>query len=551
MATAISFDPRQMVFKRVRENHIHSWLLGILIVLTLAPFVAGTSYSVANLIAGRASPRAQATAAEIRQAESDLRSGSSGMDAETRQEWEQVIARKRAALEKDGAANRNLRTKLIILFSAVQMAALALLFWSIAAAPAAKLLVDAGASPGGAAEREIKELLETLALSAGLQAPKLFVIESSVPNAFAAGIGPHQSVIALTRGAMALLDQREMEGLLAHELSHIGNQDVQLNTTVAAIALFLRIPYLLFQRELQAGKNTRLGRRRNPWRLVLSPVGLYILFVAPLIAAVIRAGVSRGREFQADADAVKLTGSPQGLVRALAKIGGAGSTLAGSNPAFAHFYFASPTAASGWLGSGLMATHPPVAGRIQMLLGELDAAAVEKLKEAIEAGRRYTRLHPPVEQGPMATGGNQDELASFNRGNPMGRVHRVLASESVPVYETPIPTAAVIARVKPGALVVAFDDPGRMRQINTADQTFGYIDRSVKLAAMDLLVPEEVYDSTARAAAEARLPSLASMMEAASAPPKQALTNNQILLAVGLGVVVFGGVFLALVKFGS
>lgn len=149
------------------------------------------------------------------------------------------------------------------------------------------------------------------------------------------------------------------------------------------------------------------------------------------------------------------------------------------------------------------------------------------------------------------SGGAQDKLASFNRGNPMGRVYRVLAMEPILVYETPSTQSPVLARVKPGSLLVAFDDPGKMRQVNTAEQTFGYIDRSIKLAAMDPLVPEEVYDPASRAAAEAALPPLDPATGQAFQKPPQTLTRQQILLAVGLGVVVFGGMFLALLKFGN
>jgi hypothetical protein len=107
--------------------------------------------------------------------------------------------------------------------------------------------------------------------------------------------------------------------------------------------------------------------------------------------------------------------------------------------------------------------------------------------------------------------------------------------------------------VKPGALLVAFADAGKMRQVNTADQTFGYIDRSVKLAAMDVLIPDEVYDPAARAAAEAALPALDAVAAPVPNRQPQGLTTTQILLAVGLGVLVFGGMFLvlALMKFGS
>src|SRR5207247_11245273 len=117
--------------------------------------------------------------------------------------------------------------------------------------PTSRLLVQAGAQPAGETEAEAKRLLENLAIGAGLPAPKLYVIESSVPNAFAAGMSPEHAVVAVTRGALRLLcDKRELEGVLAHEISHIGNHDIRLNTTVAAIALFLRIPYLMFCREM-------------------------------------------------------------------------------------------------------------------------------------------------------------------------------------------------------------------------------------------------------------------------------------------------------------
>ena len=551
MATVISAEPRGLAFRRVTLNRFKTWLLVGLTIASLAPFVLGVSYGLANSIVSRLKPKARNMRAEIQRDEADLRAAASTMDAETRHAWERVIQKKRAAMEDDQVGNGTLMLELMGLCAVSQIGALALLFWSIAASPSAKLLVEAGASPSGSSEKDTRELLESLSLSAGLPVPKLFVIESSVPNAFAAGANPHQSVVAVTRGALMLLDRQEMAGVLAHELSHIGNRDVQLNTVVAAIALFLRIPYLLFQRELRAGRHFHAARRRSPWRMVLSPVGLYIFFVAPVVAAIMRAAVSRAREFQADADGARLAGSPQGLMGALAKIGGSGSVVSGANPAFAHFYFASPAVAGGWLGGNLMATHPPIGERIQRLSAGQDPAWVEKLKDAIEGGRRYIREHPAVALGPMMSGGAQDELASFNRGNPMGRVYRLMASAPVPVYETPNNHAAVLTQVKPGALLVAFDDPGRMRQVNTADQTFGYIHRSVKLVAMEVLIPEEVYDPAARAAAEAALPAFDSPPQPAPALLPQSLTAYQIWLAVGLGVLVFGGMFFALMKFGS
>jgi heat shock protein HtpX len=174
--------------------------------------------------------------------------------------------------------------------------------------------VQAGAQPAGESEAEAKRILENLAIGAGLPTPMLYVIESSVPNAFAAGMDPRHAVVAITGGALRLFgDKRELEGVLAHEMSHIGNHDIRLNTKVAAIALFLRIPYLMFRREL-ASNNWPYGRSQRGlglWELALSPIGIYILFVAPIPATLIRAAVSREREFLADADAALLPRSSE------------------------------------------------------------------------------------------------------------------------------------------------------------------------------------------------------------------------------------------------
>jgi len=524
MASAIPIDQPVIVFNRIEQNRYKGWLLAAITVLAPAPFVVGVSYPIANLIVG------------------------------------QTQAGRRAMPHGRDEGNSELRWKLIAMLSVTQMAGLGLLFWSLASSPTAKLLADAGAMAAGAGESQAKRQLEDLAAAAGLPPPKLYVIESSAPNAFAAELDADHAMVAVTRGLLKLLDAGELDGVLAHELSHIGNLDVRLNALVAAIALFLRIPYLLFQRLLDARKgHAESARGRNPWRMALSPIGLYILFVAPVLGAAIRAVVARAREFQADQDATLLTGCPDALMRALAKIGAAGSVVTGSNPAFAHFYFASPAVAGGWLGGNLVASHPPVTERIQGLAAIPGSASVDALKQALEQGRRYSRECPAMGLSPMMGGGAQDELASFNRGNPGGRVYRLVASQPFPVYENPTPqhthdAMVVLTRVKPGALLVAFDDPGKMRQVNTADQTFGYMERSAKLVVVPNMIPAEVYDPVARAAAEANLPPLASpetLNAAAAAKKPDSLTVNQIVLALVMGIAVFAGMFLVLMRLGK
>ena len=226
-------------------------------------------------------------------------------DLQQEVEKQRVLA---ASLEHE---NTMLRMKLMPVIAGGLLAAMGVLFWGIASSPTSRLLAQAGARPAGDAEADARRILENLAIGAGLPVPKLYVIETSAPNAFAAGMHPDHAVVAVTRGALGLFERRELEGVFAHELSHIGNHDIRLNSIVATIALFLRIPYLMFRRELKTEWGGA-GRRGGTglWRLAISPFGLYVFLIAPLVAGLIRAAVSREREFLADADAALLTRLP-------------------------------------------------------------------------------------------------------------------------------------------------------------------------------------------------------------------------------------------------
>jgi heat shock protein HtpX len=417
-----------------------------------------------------------------------------------------------------------------------------------------------GAQPATATEDEARRLLENLAIGAGLPTPKLYVIEASAPNAFAAGMDPHHAVVVVTRGALRLFDHRELEGVLAHEISHIGNHDIRLNSFVASIAVFLRIPYSLWRQEMVDEQywSYDMRQRYGVWRLLLSPIWIYVLFIAPAMAALLRAAVSRDREYLADADAALLTRYPEGLLRALAKIGGAGSVVT-ANPAFSHFYFADPIKAAGGWSNRLMSTHPPLVDRIQRLMQFEGAVASVAVEEAIKQGKKYASEHPAgTLLDPTLTEAPRGYVAALHQGNPMGRVYRLLAATPVPVYETPSPHSMVLTRIRPGALFVAFDDLTKLRQVNTADQTFGYIDRSVKLQTMPDVIPNEVYDPKTRAAIEAALPppgapeaiSNAVKDERAASSPA-GLTGKQIAIAGVFGVALFGVFFLLLMKFGG
>jgi heat shock protein HtpX len=430
--------------------------------------------------------------------------------------------------------------ELMLAIGTAVTAALGLLFWGIVRSPTAKLLSEAGAWPAGIGEAEAARLIENLSIGAGLPTPKLHVIEARSTNAFAAGMTPDHAVVVVTRGALNLLNSRELEGVLAHELSHIGNHDIRLNTTAASVALFLRIPYLLFRRPLGLSQGSMAAVvRAGLFDLVTLPLALYILAVAPALGTLVRAAISREREFLADADAALLTRFPEGLMCALAKIGAAGSALPNSSPAFSHFYFADPAAgARSWFSGSLLATHPPLEERILRLVGLEGAAAVPALEAAVQQGRRYAHGHATVDsENDAPSQAATDELAAFNRGNPMGRVFRVIASEPVPVYDNIRPGAkpVVNTRVQPGALIVAFDDPGKMREVITANEMFGYIDDSVKLVQLENVIPAEIYNPKTRAAIEASLPPLGAAAVRAEA---RALSLNSSAVATKSALIV-------------
>jgi len=439
-------------------------------------------------------------------------------------------------------------------------AILGLLFWTLTGSPTSKMLAMCNARPGNSTEkeREARRLLENLAIGAGLPAPKLYVIDTPVPNAFAAGMDPAHAVVAVTNGLLGLLDQRELEGVLAHELSHIGNRDTRLNTIVAAIALFLRLPYLLRKKSREQRKFSAYQGGKSGWarasRYLLLPVYIYVFFIAPVLATLIRSAISRAREYLADADGALLTRNPEGLLRALAKIHGCGSVVSGSNPIVAHLYFADPLPAGLGIGlftGGLLATHPPVDQRITRLAEFGGAVPPSVIEAAAREGAEYARNHPVMEGPREDAQPARDELSALSAGNPMGRVCRVLGPPTQ-LFDQPNPSTGV-ERIKVGDLLVVFDDPGKYRQVLTVDQTFGYIPRTVKLQRLDI-VPAEVFDPELRKAFLAAHPVAETAAPKSAAPAAGAtpgglgLTSKQLAIAAVFAILVFGGMLLVMIK---
>lgn len=215
---------------------------------------------------------------------------------------------------------------------------------------------------------ELFRIVENLSITAGLPMPRLFVINSPQINAFATGRDPKHAAVAVTEGALTKLNKNELEGVIAHELSHIGNRDILISTVVVILAGIIAIMADWGMRASFFG-----GRRddnREGGNLLLL-IGLIIALLAPLAATLMRLAVSRKREYLADASGVLLTRYPEGLAGALEKIRDDDNQLRTATNATAHLFISSPFKGkqkTGWL-VNLFSTHPPIEDRIRVLRG--------------------------------------------------------------------------------------------------------------------------------------------------------------------------------------
>ncbi len=222
--------------------------------------------------------------------------------------------------------------------------------------------------------REIYRLVENLCITAGLPLPKIYIINDNSPNAFATGRDAKHGVIALTTGLIAKLDRPELEGVIAHELSHIGNRDILLATIVTVMVGMVVLLADLFRRwSIFGGRGgNREGGEESKGKLAFTILAIVFSILAPIFAYLMQFAISRKREFAADADGALLTRHPEGLARALEKISSHPVPMQKVNQATAHLFIASPlkedNSKKGFLAKAFM-THPPVEERINKLRG--------------------------------------------------------------------------------------------------------------------------------------------------------------------------------------
>lgn len=219
-------------------------------------------------------------------------------------------------------------------------------------------------------DRMLRNVVEEMAIASGVPMPKVYVIDEDAPNAFATGRGPDEAAVAITRGLLRKLDRDELQGVMAHELAHIRNDDIKFMTTVALTAGL--VPMLADGFRMMTwfggGRRDDDDRESNQLQLVFMILGLVLAILAPIFSMLLQFAVSRKREYLADATAAEMTRYPEGLARALAKISSDPEELHAANRATQHMYIVNPLALDGG-GSDLFSTHPPTGERIRALMG--------------------------------------------------------------------------------------------------------------------------------------------------------------------------------------
>ena len=228
-------------------------------------------------------------------------------------------------------------------------------------------IASVGAHPADENEyKELHRIVENLAITAGLPKPRVYIINDPAPNAFATGRNKEHAVIAVTTGLLGMMDRSELEGVIAHELSHVGNRDILVMTVAVVLVGFISVLANIALRISYFGGNRDRENKAGP---LIAIAAIAAMILAPIAAQLIQLAISRKREFLADADGALLTRYPDALASALAKIGSYSAPMQRASTTTAHLFISNPFGAhpaGQWIAK-LFSTHPPVEERIAAL----------------------------------------------------------------------------------------------------------------------------------------------------------------------------------------
>ena len=232
-------------------------------------------------------------------------------------------------------------------------------------------LTMSGAKPITKSDNErLYKLVENLAITDGVPTPKIYIIEDETPNAFATGTDPNNSHIAFTTGILNILDESELQGVAAHELSHIKNYDIRVMSVVMVLVMVIALMSDIFSRSLWFGGRDRDDNNSGNGMLMI--LAIVSIILAPLVASLVKLAISRQREYLADASGVMLTRYPEGLASALKKIGEYSRPMRKVNSATAHLFIDNPMSgkdkSDSLKFSSLFDTHPPIDKRVARIL---------------------------------------------------------------------------------------------------------------------------------------------------------------------------------------
>lgn len=213
---------------------------------------------------------------------------------------------------------------------------------------------------------DLYNVVENLSITAGLPMPKVYIVQDPSPNAFATGRNKEHAVVCVTSGLITIMNKTELEGVIAHEMSHIGNRDILLSTVVVVLVGFISLIANVFIRGSMFGGGRSRDEKGGGIIIIIEVI---FIILSPIIATLIQLAISRKREYLADASGALLTRYPEGLASALQKIAAANIPAQHPNTATAHLFISDPFAGFGKKTAALFSTHPPIQDRIKILLG--------------------------------------------------------------------------------------------------------------------------------------------------------------------------------------